>query len=86
MHTGSTGSRAVEDSRLERAIVVQLLRDDREQKWSRAELSVELGAEAPAVEEALRRLARDGILCLAEEEVWASRAARRLDELGLIGL
>jgi hypothetical protein len=49
-------------------------------------LGAEIGAEAPGVEEALRRLNGEGVLHLAEEAVWASRAARRLDELGLIGI
>ena len=86
MHTESRGSQAAEGPRLERAIVLQLLRDGGEQKWSRAELAMEIGAEAPAVEDALRRLNGEGVLHVAEEEVWASRAARRLDELGLIGV
>jgi hypothetical protein len=86
MHRESRGSRGADGSKLERAIVLQLLRDDRDERWSRAELGVEMGAETTAMEEALRRLGGDGILCLADEDVWASRAARRLDELGLIGL
>jgi hypothetical protein len=86
MHTESRGSRAGDGSRLERAIVLQLLRDDRGQRWSRAELGMEIDAEVPVMEEALRRLSGEGVLCLAEEEVWASRAARRLDELGLVGV
>lgn len=92
-------------SRIERAIVLQLLRDDREQAWSRERLAIELGADRPAppspkavaagaagagrdpdVEAGLRRLEREGVLCLSEQEVWASRATRRLDELGLIGV
>jgi hypothetical protein len=86
MHTESRGLRTADGSRLERAIVLQLLRDDRERRWSRAELRTEIDAEAPAVDEALRGLSGEGVLCLAEEEVWASSAARRLDELGLIGV
>ncbi|HYM55197.1 MAG TPA: hypothetical protein VES97_07525 [Solirubrobacteraceae bacterium] len=86
MHTESSGSRAAGDPRLERAIVLQLLRDDREQRWSRRRLGAEIDAEAPAMEEALRRLCAEGVLCAAEGQVWASRAARRLDELGLIGI
>jgi DNA-binding GntR family transcriptional regulator len=76
----------VDGSRLERAIVRQLLRDDREQKWSRPELGTEIGAETTAVDVALRRLQEDGILCLVNQEVWASRAAWRRDELALIAL
>jgi hypothetical protein len=86
MHTESTGSRGGEGAMLERAIVLQLLRDDRDERWSRAELGMEVDAEAPAVEAALGRLSGEGVLCLADEQVWASRAARRLDELGLIAV
>lgn len=91
MYTESRRSRAADDPRLERAIVLQLLRDDREQKWSRAELGTEMDADRSeigqqAMEEALRRLEGDGVLCLSGEMVWASRAARRVDELGLIGV
>jgi hypothetical protein len=86
MHTESSESRAAEDPRLERAIVLQLLGGDREQRWSSARLETELGAAPAVLDAALRRLERDGVLSLAEGEVWASRAARRLDELGLIGI
>jgi hypothetical protein len=80
-------SRVKDDPRLERAIVLELLRDDRKQRWSRAELETQLDADrrqAAAVKDALRRLHEEGVLGLAEDAVWASRAARRLDELGLI--
>ena len=80
---------------LERAIVLQLLRDDRERMWSRAQLRIELEAEESeigqealeeALEEALRRLEQEGVLGCTEATVWASSAARRLDELGLISI
>jgi len=86
MHTGSSESEAGAGRRLERAIVLQLLRDDREPRWSREELRAEIGAEALALEEAIGRLRAEGILGVEEARVWASRAARRLDELGLIGV
>jgi hypothetical protein len=86
MHTESREPRAVTGARLERAIVLQLLRDDREQEWSTPQLAVELDLEAPALERALSSLERDGVLCLGPETVRASRATRRLDELGLVGV
>jgi hypothetical protein len=105
MDTQAKGSRAVGGARIERAIVLQLLGDDREQVWSRERLGVELGADRasppspkavaageagtgrdPDVEAGLRRLEGEGVLCLSEQEVWVSRATRRLDELGLIGV
>ena len=86
MHTESREPRAVSGSRLERAIVLQLLRDDREQRWSSAELAIEMDAQAPALAQALRALAEEGVLVVSGETAWASSAARRLDELGLISV
>ncbi|HZL47855.1 MAG TPA: hypothetical protein VFC30_02455 [Solirubrobacteraceae bacterium] len=91
MDTESKGSRVADGSGLERAIVLQLLRDDRERMWSHAQLLGELEADrseigGEAVVRALRRLEREGVLGLSEETAWASSAARRLDELGLIGV
>jgi hypothetical protein len=85
------GLRAVGEVALERAIVLQLLRDDRERMWSRAQLKTELEAEESkidqeTVEKALRRLHGEGVLGLSEEQVWASSATRALDELGLISV
>jgi DNA-binding transcriptional regulator YhcF (GntR family) len=86
MHTESREPRAVTGARLERAVVLQLLRDDREQEWSTRQLAVEMDVEAPVLERALRSLQRDGVLCLGQEAARASRATRRLDELGLLGV
>jgi hypothetical protein len=106
MDTESKGQQAAHDAGLERAIVLQLLRDDHERMWSRAQLAIELSSElnaaAPdaeqaqegeqaqagrqAVEDALRRLERDGVIGITSQQAWASGAARRLDELGLIAV
>jgi hypothetical protein len=88
-------SEAAGGETLERAIVLQLLRDDHERKWSRAQLRTELEADGEeierealdeAIEEAVARLERDGVLGATGQEVWASNAARRLDQLELIGV
>ena len=84
-------SDAAGDTTLERAIVLQLLRDDHERKWSRAQLRSELEADGEeidreAIDEAVVRLEREGVLGATEREVWASSAARHLDELELIGV
>jgi hypothetical protein len=91
MDTELKRSRGAEGRGLERAIVLQLLREDCERRWSldqlRAELEVdrsEVGRDA--LEEALRRLVQEGVLCRSEQAAWASNAARTLDELGLISL
>ena len=91
MGTESKGSRGADGTGLERAIVLQLLRDDRERMWSRAGLRIELDAGRSEVgeeafEQALQRLAGEGVLGISDEAVWASNAARALDELGLISV
>ena len=86
MTTRSREPRAGGGSRLERAIILQLIRDDRDANWSREELLTELGGEMPPLEYALARLQHVGVVSVLGEQVSASPAARRLDELGLIGL
>jgi hypothetical protein len=89
MHTESKGSRTEEGRRLERAIVLQLLCDDRERTCSLAQLRTELQADRSglgedAIEEALGRLEGDGVLEVSEQTAYAANATRALDELGLI--
>ena len=74
--------------RVERAIVLQLLRDDHDERWSRTELQAELDGIAPsALAEALERLERHGVaLTPSADAIVASPCARRLDDLELIGL
>jgi hypothetical protein len=86
MNTQSREPRAGDGSRLERSVILQLLRDDRDANWSREDLLMELGGEIAPLEAALVRLQNDGVVSISDEQVSASAAARRLDELGLIGL
>lgn len=75
------------DPRIERAIILQLFRDDHEHRWSCAELEVEISNVEPLdIRDALARLDQGGIAQISGESVSASRAARRLDELGLIAI
>ncbi len=75
------------DPRIERAIILQLLRDDHGDRWSRAELEVEISNVEPLdISDALARLDQDGIVQISGESVSASRVVRRLDELGLIAI
>ncbi len=72
---------------VERAIVLQILRDDHEARWAPAELAGEISDFEPAaLDEALVRLEREGVLHREGGSVWAARAARRLDELELISI
>ena len=73
--------------RVERAVVLQTLRNDHEERWPSEELVEEISDFEPAVvEEALGHLERDGVLQRQGDFVWAARPARRLDELELISI
>lgn len=75
------------DPRIERAVILQFLRDDHGDRWSRAELELEISNVEPLdISDALARLDQDGIVQISGESVWASPAVRRLDELGLIAI
>ncbi len=87
MHTESSDPRAVDSRTLERAIVLVLLsEDDGERRWSRDELGAGMDVEQRALDVALEGLLDTGVLCREEDRVWPSNAARRLDELELIGI
>jgi hypothetical protein len=89
MDIESKEPRAADNPGLERAIILQLLRDDHDRMWSREQLLSELDRSETGrevVEETLRGMEQEGVLGSSEEAVWASSAVRRLDELGLIGI
>jgi hypothetical protein len=66
---------------VDRAIVLQVLRDDHPERWPRAGLEVEV-SELDAVSDALARLEAEGVVVLYGESVSTSRCARRLDAPG----
>jgi hypothetical protein len=74
--------------KVERAIVLQLLRHDHGERWSRTELQAALdNIEPSTLAEALERLERHGVaLAPSADAIAASPCARRLDDLELIGL
>lgn len=75
------------DRRVERAIVLQTLRDDHDECWSRPELEAELDHVDPiAIGAALTRMENEGVIELAGEAIKASPATRCLNELGVIAL
>ena len=72
---------------IERAIVLQLLRDDHDERWSRTELETELNDVEPLVlSDTIADLERHGVAVVQGEHVVASRCARHLDELGLVSV
>lgn len=71
----------------ERAIVLQLLRDDHDERWSHAELQAAVSdLEPSALTSALERLEQHGVVARPDEYVLASRCARHVDDLGLVGV
>ncbi len=79
-----TDQRAV--LRLERAIVLMLLRDPGE-RWSRPDIDAAiLDRDRSELEVALRQLEIEGVLEVSERGVCATRAVRHLDRLSLIGI
>ena len=71
----------------QRAIVMQLLRDDHDLLWSRRQLRRELSDVSGRVfRAALEVLEDDGCIVLGSGGVRASICTQHLDELGLLGI
>ena len=72
----------------QRAIVLQVLRDDHPEPWTRAELERQLPDFLPEeVEAAIEDLAAEGVLEVRDDEtIRASLCARSLDALGLVSI
>jgi DNA-binding HxlR family transcriptional regulator len=71
----------------ERAIVLQVLRYDRDARWSLAELEVEAFDVVPAVlSAALADLERHGVVVRCDDGYVASRCAWHLDALGMVSI
>jgi hypothetical protein len=73
-----------DDPIVERALVLQMLRDDHPECWTLVELVRSI--ESADVRAALVRLEAEGVVVVDGEMVTASRCARHLDALGLIGV
>jgi hypothetical protein len=86
MQRQSSGSRDGANSRLERAIVLELLSDDDPQTRTVAELEAALGAAAGELDAPLQALSDAGVLDASQGRLRASAATRHLDELELIGI
>ncbi len=86
MHELLRQPRAGPDRRLERAIVVALLGKVEQQRCATTRLASELDVAPRVLEAPLARLCDAGVVCVQGAEVWASRAARHLEQLELIGI
>jgi hypothetical protein len=71
----------------ERAIVLQVLREDKDPRWTLADLRAEAyDIDPSALGNALSRLKLHGIAVTCGEAVVASRAALHLDALGMVSI
>jgi len=87
MRVERSGSELKGDEVAERAIVLQVLREDHDVRWSRAEIEREICDIEPLdLGDALERLRLEGVVHLWGELVLASRCARHLDELGMVSI
>ncbi|HEV2998345.1 MAG TPA: hypothetical protein VGX16_04510 [Solirubrobacteraceae bacterium] len=69
----------------ERGVMLCILSDAHDERWTRTDLEQDLlDLEPKKIEEATERLGKDGLLHIHQEHVIASRAGIRLDELGLV--
>jgi len=76
-----------QDRRVERAIVLQTLRDDHDKRWSQAELAAELDyADPTEIGTALTRLMIAGVIELVGDTIQATPAVAYLNELGMIAV
>lgn len=87
MRNERSGYGSGSDEVAERAVLLQVLRNDHDERWSRAELEREIYDISPlAIGEALERLCEAGLVHLSGELVWAACCARHLDELGMVSI
>jgi DNA-binding IclR family transcriptional regulator len=87
MHEKSSGREWTDPWTAERAIVLQVLREDKDPRWTLAELQAEAyDIDPTTLAGALSRLERHGIVVECGEGVVASRCALHLDALGMVSI
>jgi hypothetical protein len=71
----------------ERAIVLQVLRDDHDERWTRVELEEQVSDLAPqAIRDGLARLESERVIVTEGRHVLASRCVRHIDRLELVSI
>jgi len=76
---------AASEAAVERTIVLQLTRDDHDERWGRAELERALGdVEALTVSDAVERLRQGGVLSVEGEHMWAAQPVHYLAALDMV--
>lgn len=83
-HRTQAGS--AEHRRLDRAIVLDLLEEDHDERWQRDELAAAVRVERSVLDCALARLQAAGVAVCDGDEVRASSCARFIDALELISI
>jgi len=82
-----TAGRFTDPRGIERAIVLQVLRDDHHTRWTRGELERELyDVEPQAIDDALKRLHAKGAVHLEHRQIRASRGVNYLSTLEMVGI
>jgi hypothetical protein len=81
-----TPAGSTEHRRLDRAIVLDLLDEDHDERWAREELRAAVSVEPAVLDGALERLQQDGVVVIDGVHVLASPCVRRIDALELIGI
>lgn len=76
-------TQAFEPSRAEEGVMALLLDDEHPGPWTRPEVERELGHDTFHMADALVSLCRAGLIHMEGQLVFASRAARRMDALGV---
>jgi DNA-binding HxlR family transcriptional regulator len=72
---------------IERALALQVLRDDHHERWTRKELKRELpDVKGRSIDKALDGLEEEGVVELDGEYVWPSRCAQYLNALGMVSV
>jgi hypothetical protein len=80
-----TGKRYTDPDATERGVVLQVLRADHADRWSRAEPERELhGVEPSAIGDALEQRKTGAVVHLKGEQVRASKWAQYLNALGMV--
>lgn len=75
------------NARLERAVVLSLLRDDHPERWTRSELAREAGIDQLVFRGVLASLVVEGVAVLDRNDVVvASRCAQHLGRLALVAV
>ncbi len=86
MRHNRTQAGSDEHRRLERAIVLELLSEDHDERRHRDEFAASLRVDRSTLDAAVERLRDEGVVLLDGEDVLASPCPQRIDALELIGV